>query len=174
MEKEKNKTKKVNRLKALFDIRWWFYDFVKVTGFIPVSLFLRTKYTYINKKQKKEFNNEPIMIAANHKDFLDPFLMVSVMWFKRVAVIATKELFEGKLKKALFTGFKAICIDKENVSIRDINRRVAVGNFYGSKKLLNSYKENPCKKCESKNCEKACIRKSFDKAVSIKEINSNL
>ena len=63
---------------------------------------------------------------------------------------------------------------KENVSIRDINRRVAVGNFYGSKKLLNSYKENPCKKCESKNCEKACIRKSFDKAVSIKEINSNL
>jgi prolycopene isomerase len=63
---------------------------------------------------------------------------------------------------------------KNNMPIRDINRRVAVGNFYGGKKLLNLHKENPCKSCESKNCEKACIRKSFDKEVCIKEINSNL
>jgi len=63
---------------------------------------------------------------------------------------------------------------KNNMPIRDINRRVAVGNFYGAKKLLGLYKDNPCKNCESKNCEKACIRKEFDKYVSINEINSNL
>ena len=63
---------------------------------------------------------------------------------------------------------------KDNIPIRDINRRLAVGNFYGAKKLLNQYKENPCKNCENKNCEKVCIRNSFDKYVSINEINSNL
>ena len=60
---------------------------------------------------------------------------------------------------------------RENVAIRDINRRVAVGNFYGAKKILKS---NPCKNCESKNCEKACIRKKFDESVKIKEINTNI
>ena len=63
---------------------------------------------------------------------------------------------------------------KDNVPIRDINRRVAVGNFYGAKKLLNNYKENPCISCENTDCEKRCIRNSFDKSVSIKEINSIL
>ncbi|MBQ6630845.1 MAG: FAD-dependent oxidoreductase [Romboutsia sp.] len=63
---------------------------------------------------------------------------------------------------------------KYNVPIRDINRRVAVGNIYGDRKLLNIYKENPCKNCENKDCENHCVRKSFDKSVSIKEINSKL
>ena len=63
---------------------------------------------------------------------------------------------------------------KDNVPIRDINRRVAVGNFYGAKKLLNNCKENPCISCQNTDCEKHCIRNSFDKSVSIKEINSML
>ena len=63
---------------------------------------------------------------------------------------------------------------KYNVPIRDINRRVAVGNIYGAKKLLNNYKVNPCKNCDNKDCEKRCVRKTFDKCVSINEINSKL
>ncbi|SCH02181.1 MULTISPECIES: phytoene desaturase family protein [unclassified Romboutsia] len=61
---------------------------------------------------------------------------------------------------------------KYNISIRDINRRVAVGNFYGAKKLLKDNKS--CKNCESKDCENKCIRKSYKESVSIKEINSQL
>lgn len=63
---------------------------------------------------------------------------------------------------------------KNNIKIRDINRRVAVGNFYGAKKLLKEYKINPCINCKDKECENKCIRKSFDKEVSIREININL
>ena len=51
---------------------------------------------------------------------------------------------------------------------------MAVGNFYGAKKLLNNCKENPCISCQNTDCEKHCIRNSFDKSVSIKEINSML
>ena len=117
MEK-KNKEKKVNRLKGFFDFKWWFYDFVKVTGFVPVTLYLRTKFIYKDESVKKEFRNDPIMVAANHRNFLDPFLMVSTFITKRVGVIATKDLFNTKFKKALFTGFRAIYIDKDNVSIK--------------------------------------------------------
>lgn len=133
MKKERQE-KKVNRLKSFFDLRWWFYDFVKITGFIPIILFLRPKYIYINKKQKKDFKNDSIMIAANHRSLLDPFLMVSVFFFKRVGIIATKELFSTKIKKALFTGFRAICIDKDNVSIstfKEVNQRIKTGHSVG-------------------------------------------
>ena len=63
---------------------------------------------------------------------------------------------------------------KHSVPIRDINRRVAVGNLYGAKKLINNFIENPCKSCENKECENRCIRKSFDVSVSIKDINTSL
>ena len=56
MEK-KNNVKKVNKFKAFFDFKWWFYDFVKVTGFIPVSLYLRSKFIYKNKEYKKQYIN---------------------------------------------------------------------------------------------------------------------
>ena len=63
---------------------------------------------------------------------------------------------------------------KKNVPVRDINRRLSVGNFYGARKLMKKYKTNPCINCEDAQCEKSCIRKNFAQAVSIKEINSNL
>lgn len=68
---------------------------------------------------------------------------------------------------------KPLCerVCKYNIPIRDINRRVAAGNFYGAKKLINN---NPCLNCESIECEKNCIRKAFAKPVSIKEINTRL
>ena len=62
---------------------------------------------------------------------------------------------------------------KHNISIRDINRRVAVGNFYGAKILLNENK-NPCLTCESKECEKYCARRNISEEVSIKKINTQV
>ena len=62
----------------------------------------------------------------------------------------------------------------KDVPIRDINRRLSCGNFYGGRKLLRKYKNNPCKDCESKECEKYCVRKKFAEAVSIKHIITKL
>ena len=81
-------------------------------------------------------------------------------------------------KKALKCQFCEVAVCEKgcnhNVPIRDINRRVAVGNLYGAKKLINNFIENPCKSCENKECENRCIRKSFDVSVSIKDINTSL
>ena len=63
---------------------------------------------------------------------------------------------------------------KNNVPIRDINRRLSVGNFYGARKLLNKFSQNTCINCENVSCEENCIRRKFAEPVNIKEINSNL
>ncbi|MGL5380124.1 FAD-dependent oxidoreductase [Clostridium sp.] len=62
----------------------------------------------------------------------------------------------------------------KNMPIREINRRVAAGNFYGAKKLLKDYSVNPCLNCQNVKCEEHCVRKGFASAVKIKDINSNL
>ena len=59
---------------------------------------------------------------------------------------------------------------KASIPIRDINRRLAVGNYFGAKKILLD-KEDICFNCTEVECEKSCIRRSFDKAVSIRDIN---
>ena len=74
------------------------------------------------------------MIAANHRGFMDPFIMVAVFYFKRVGLVATKDLFDTKFKNALFKGFKAICIDKENVGIstfKEVNKVASDGHSIG-------------------------------------------
>ena len=63
---------------------------------------------------------------------------------------------------------------KNKIPIRDINRRLSVGNFYGARKLLNKFSQNPCINCENVSCEENCIRRKFAEPVNIKEINSNL
>ena len=62
----------------------------------------------------------------------------------------------------------------KHVPIRDINRRLSVGNFYGGRKILSKYEINPCINCTEVFCEKVCVRRKFAASVSIKEINSNL
>ncbi|SCJ63573.1 Diapolycopene oxygenase [uncultured Clostridium sp.] len=58
---------------------------------------------------------------------------------------------------------------KNSVPIRDINRRLAVGNYYGAKRLLKE-SGSKCKECYSIYCEKCCIRNSYSSSVKIKDI----
>lgn len=53
------------------------------------------------------------------------------------------------------------------VKIMGINRRVAVENYAGAKKLIG---DNPCKDCEGHLCEKACIRNCYSTHVEIRKI----
>lgn len=118
MEKKK-KNKKLNKFCSLFDYKYFLYDFLKVTGFLSALLIFRNKTIFVNKEYKKEFKRKPVMIASNHSSFIDPLVMLAFFYYKRVSIIATKDLFEGKFKHFLFTHvFQAICVDKENVSIK--------------------------------------------------------
>jgi len=135
MKKKKTQQKKFNKFQSLFDIKYLGYDFIKLTGCIPALLFFRVKYFYKNKETKKELRKTPCIIVANHHSFLDPFLMLTVYYNKRVSIIATKELYEGKLKNFLFTVFfRSIKIDKDNVSLKtfkDVKNVILRGHSVG-------------------------------------------
>ena len=110
--------KKVNKFKSFFDFSFFGYDFVKVTGIVPAMLFYRVKKIYINKDQKKDFNKNSVIIAANHSDFLDPILLALGFYNKRLGIVATKELFDTPIKNAFFSFSHVIKVDKEKPSIK--------------------------------------------------------
>lgn len=61
-----------------------------------------------------------------------------------------------------------------HVPIRDINRRLSVGNVVGVRKIMQSFETCPCEHCERVGCEKACIRGNFAKPVQIHDIMTEL
>ena len=128
---KKDKNKKFSKFQTIFDFKWLFYDFVKLTAIIPALIAYRPKYYYINKEVKKDFKHNPTIIASNHNSLKDPLTMLIMFYYRRVGIIGTKELFNTRFKKALFTGFNCIKIDKDNVSLqtfRQVNETIRRGH----------------------------------------------
>ena len=88
------------------------YDFVRVTGFVPVYIWMRPKTIYATKRPKIKGG---FLIAANHIGFTDPVLVHFAFWRRRLNCIATKDLFQGKTKNAFFNKMNCIMVDKENL-----------------------------------------------------------
>lgn len=133
MKKRKNK-KKLNKIASLFDYQCFFYDFVKITGILPALLFLRMKSIFLNKITKKRLKKEPCIIVSNHNSFLDPLILLTTFYYKRIGIVATKELFNTRFKNRLFTSFGCIYVDKENVSIKtfkQVKERILRGHSVG-------------------------------------------
>lgn len=111
-------------------LKYFVYDFVKVTGILPMLLWLRPKYVYENKEAKKKIKGRAIFIA-NHNSMFDPVVMHCAVWYRRMYTVAMQELFElNKVAKWFFTKILCIPINRENVNI---------GNF---KEIIKTLKED--------------------------------
>ena len=64
--------KKVPWIVRLFDPRMWFYDFVKWTGALIVSLDLRVKRIYAGDRKKSSFRGRYI-VSSNHMSYIIKF-----------------------------------------------------------------------------------------------------
>jgi len=118
----------------IFDFKMLFYDIVKVTGAIPTLIILRLKRVYLAKREKGMYKG-PYLIMSNHISYIDPVILSTAVWWRRLSFIATKELFDTKRKSRFFNLVNCIEIDKENVSMKtfkkvkerlDDNRPVAI------------------------------------------------
>lgn len=107
--------RKTNKFKTIFDLRYLFYDFVKVTGVFPVMLYLRLKKYYYKEKDKTLFK-EPVIVISNHITYSDIIVLLATFWNKRVSFIAKKELFKG-IGNLFFKGVKAIPVQNKNIQI---------------------------------------------------------
>ena len=91
------------------------YDFVKVTGFIPVYCWMRPRIVYQTKRPKIKGG---FLVAANHVSFTDPIIVHCAFWRRRLHCIATKDLYTNDLRKFFFDRMHCIMVDKENFNMR--------------------------------------------------------
>ena len=103
--------KKEKKVKGYF-----FYDFVKITGCIPMMLFLRTKVICTGETKPTKVRGGAI-ISSNHFSFMDPVVVYSAFWNRRVLSVATKDLYSSPAKDFFFTHLHCIKVDKENFTM---------------------------------------------------------
>lgn len=115
MKKKKKNKPMMNLFARIFDPRMWFFDFVKWTGALPLLFVLRTKIIYLNGKKPKGLFRGKILVASNHISFLDPIVVGTVVKWRRIGFVATKELIDKR--PWFFKGIGCIEIDKENPTV---------------------------------------------------------
>ena len=124
-------SKKKSKLNKIFSFRYFFYDFVKYTGAIPMYLFLRPCRKYINKKSCKNLKTG-FLLSANHQGFLDPIIMLFSFPFRRAFFIAMERMFDTPLKNWFFKRMHCIKVDRNNVgldTIRDTGAELQNGKI---------------------------------------------
>ncbi len=113
-----DKAKKSN----LFDFKYLFFDFVRLTA-APGLLWFRPKKIYENEAAKKKIKGKAILIA-NHVGVVDPLYLMLVIWYRRHRFICKSELMESGAGKFWLSLFRCIPIDKDNASFSTVRRIV--------------------------------------------------
>lgn len=109
----------------------FYIDFVKATGGLPVLLYLRPK---IHRPFKTKVPRGGVLVSANHRSYLDPISVYVTFPWRRVHLMATKDLFDTKMKRAFFTRMHCIEVDKDNFSVsafHDVVDRLKSGKTVG-------------------------------------------
>lgn len=104
---------------SVFGLKYWLYDFAKITAAIPTLIAFRPKFVYENESARKKIRGGAILIA-NHNGFLDPVYVMTAIWYRRHRFVCIKEIFEGK-RGFFFRNFLCIPIDRENFGLDKLN-----------------------------------------------------
>ena len=115
----KEKANKEIKKAPAVSFRYFLYDFVRFTS-APGLLLFRPKKLYISPKAKQDIKTKGgALLISNHISMVDPMYLMFAIWRRRHHFIATKELFDGKFRKFLFTkAFLCILIDRDNFSMK--------------------------------------------------------
>ena len=99
--------------------KYFWYDFVKLTGFVPAWIWLRPKIIRESDNVPKRVKGG-VLIASNHVTFIDPIILHLAFPHRRLHSIATKDVAKTKLRKMFFTVANCIFIDKQNFSMASL------------------------------------------------------
>jgi len=115
----------------LISFRYFFYDFVRLTGW-PLLIFFRPKKFYISKEARNGFKGGFIFMA-NHNSMKDPFYLIACLFRRRHHFVTTNEVCSTKWKRFLFkTCFLCIEINREKFSMssfKEITSNLEKGNM---------------------------------------------
>ena len=123
--KKTNNTPQQKKAKKKYD--YLVYDFVKVTGFLPTLVFLRPKTICIGETKSTKIRGGALL-SSNHLSYLDPVIIHTAFWRRRIHCIATKEIYAAKAMNWFFQKMHCIKVDRENFSM---------STFHGVREGLN-------------------------------------
>lgn len=90
------------------------YDFVKVTGAPPAFLWLRPK---VYNPYKTKIPKGAVLLSSNHITFIDPIIILLSIPSRRLHSLATKDLYDTRLKAWLWKRMHCIQVDKSNFTL---------------------------------------------------------
>lgn len=113
------------------------YNFVKITGAIPVLLWLRPKVVYCGTDKRRKIRGGALVVS-NHVAMTDPIAILYALWYRIPRFVATKELFDTKRKSRFFTRMRCIEVDKDNFNMSTFH---AVSDELAAKKVVVVFPE---------------------------------
>lgn len=124
---------------CLFRYRYLGFDIVKVLNAVPTLLIFRPKRIYENDNARKLIKGGGI-IATNHKGFIDPVKIFTVIFYRRIHCMAKKELYEHSafMRLVLRMG-QCIKVDTENPA--DTSYLAKIREYTADKRLVAIYPE---------------------------------
>jgi len=106
--------RKVKKPKNYF----WYY-FIKITGAIPMWLYMRTKVIKVGSATTNP--KGAVLQSANHVTFLDPIVIYSAFPRRIVHGMATKDFYKNNFTNWVFTKAHCIQVDKQNFSMNSFH-----------------------------------------------------
>lgn len=99
----------------IFQKKYLAYDFVKITACLPGLLLWRPKRLYVSEQAKQKVKGRA-MVVSNHLSHIDPVYLHLVFWYRRLHILAMKELFVGKNDR-FFRAMQCIPVDRQRFSL---------------------------------------------------------
>ena len=103
---------KRNKAKV-FAFKYLFLDIARILAAPSVFLFLRPKWLYENENAKKPIRGAAVVIS-NHDSFLDPMYIMIAVWYRRMRILATSDLYQHKSLDFFLNLVRCIKVDKKN------------------------------------------------------------
>ena len=114
-------TTKSKKNKPVPVTNYFLFDFVKVTGAIPVLLVFRPKIIYVYGKKTADVKGG-LLISSNHIGLYDPIILNCVFYKRRLHSLAMSELYSSPLRKWFFDRMHCIPVDRKNFTMRSLHQ----------------------------------------------------
>ena len=99
----------------LFAWKYVCVDIARILAAPSVFLFLRPQWLYENEAAKKPIRGAAVVVS-NHDSFFDPMYIMFAVWYRRMRIMATADLYQHKSLDFFLNAVRCIKVDKKNLS----------------------------------------------------------
>jgi 1-acyl-sn-glycerol-3-phosphate acyltransferase len=107
----------LRKLRRFISIERLFYNFVKITGALPVFVWFRLRRLYQTPEARRKLRGAAVVVC-NHSSMSDPLELLAVLWYRRPMFLMAEEVANTRLRRWFFARCGCISINRENPNMR--------------------------------------------------------